>query len=297
VTALLRAGYAVRTATRRTVSLPNLVDKVIIPDLANRINWKPILRDVDIVVHLAGLAHTDERNLPFDEFDRINWLATLQLANAAKKARVKRFVFISSVRAQVGHFAAQIVRESDRPVPTDRYGISKLSAERAIRSVNLPFTTLRPVVVYGSHTKGNFRTLIRLASLPWPLPVKGLTARRSLLGIDNLISAIMFVQENERALGQTLLLADPTPYSLPEIIAMLRKAKGRGPGLVYFPPHFIRLGLHLLGKKSLWERINEDLVVDTSKLESFGWCPTVGTYEGFCSMLSGDDTNDISQNR
>jgi nucleoside-diphosphate-sugar epimerase len=193
VAALLRTGYVVRVATRRSLSFPNPIDEVIIPDLANPVEWKPILRGIDIVVHLAGLAHTDESNLPFDEFDRINWIATLRLANAAKKARVKHFVYISSVRAQVGPFAAQIVRERDRPQPTDPYGRSKLAAEHAIRSVHLPFTVLRPVVVYGPHTRGNFGVLVRLASLPLPLPVKGLSARRSLLGIDNLVSAIIYL--------------------------------------------------------------------------------------------------------
>ena len=289
VGALLRTGYAVRVATRRSVSFPNSVDEVIIPDLVNPVEWKPILRGVDIVVHLAGLAHTDEGNLPFDEFDRVNWIATLQLANAAKKARVKHFVYISSVRAQVDAFAAQIVREHDWPQPTDQYGSSKLAAEMAIKSAHLPFTILRPVVVYGPHPKGNFRTLVRLASLPLPLPVKGLTARRSLLGIDNLISAIAFVLNNQRAFGQTLLVADPTPLTLPEIITMLRKAQGRLPWLVYVPTFLIRRAVILLGYPHFWERIANNLVVDTNNLESLGWRAPLDTYEGFVAMMRAED--------
>lgn len=289
VAALLRAGYAIRVATRRSVSFPNSVDEVIIPDLVNPVEWKPILRGVDIVVHLAGLAHTDERNLPFDEFDRVNWIATLRLAKAAKKARVKHFVYISSVRAQVGPFAAQIVSERDRPQPTDHYGCSKLAAERAIKSVHLPFTVLRPVVVYGPHPRGNFRTLVRLASLPLPLPVKGLPARRSLLGIDNLISAIFFVLNNQRALGQTLLVADPAPLTLPEILTMLRKAQGRLPWLVYAPTFLIRRAFILLGYPHFWERIANNLVVDTSNLESLGWRAPLDTYEGVVAMMRAED--------
>ena len=139
VTALLRAGYTVRIATRRSVPFPKSIDQFIIPDLVTPVNWKPILRDVDIVVHLAGLAHADEDYLPFDEFDKINRIATLRLADAAKKAEVRHFIYISSVRAQVAHFAAQIVRERDEPQPTDAYGRSKLAAERAIKSANLAF--------------------------------------------------------------------------------------------------------------------------------------------------------------
>ena len=289
VSALLRTGYAVRVATRRSVSFPNSVDEVIIPDLVNPVEWEPILRGIDCVVHLAGLAHTDESNLPFDEFDRVNWIATLQLANAAKKARVKHFVYISSVRAQVGAFATQIVRERDKPQPTDRYGSSKLAAELAIKSVHLPFTILRPVVVYGPHVKGNFRTVIRLASLPLPLPVKGLTARRSLLGIDNLISAIAFVLNNRRAFGRTLLVADSTPLAMFEIFMTLRKAQKRSPLLVYAPASLIRRALMLLGYPHIWERLGNSLVVDTGNLESLGWSAPFDTYQGFVEMMHAED--------
>ena len=288
VGALLRSGYAVRVATRRSVSFPNSVDEVIIPDLVNPVEWKPILRGVDCVVHLAGLAHTDENNLPFDEYDRVNWIATLQLANAAKKARVKHFVYISSVRAQVGASATQIVREHDKPQPTDRYGSSKLAAELAIKSVQLPFTILRPVVVYGPHVKGNFRTIVRLASLPLPLPVKGLTARRSLLGIDNLISAIAFVLNNRRAFGRTLLVADPTPPTVFEIFTMLRKAQGRSPLLVYVPASLIRRALMLLGYPHFWERLGNSLIVDTGNLESLGWSAPLDTHQGFVAMIRAE---------
>ena len=81
--------------------------------------------------------------------------------------------------------------------------------------------------------------LVRLASLPLPLPVKGLTARRSLLGIDNLISAIIFLLDNQSAVNQTFLVADSAPLTLIEILTMLRKAQGRAtvvgicPGIPY----------------------------------------------------------------
>lgn len=288
VTALLQAGYAVRAVVRRKVSFPDSVDVVIIPDLKNSVDWKPVLEDVNIVIHLAGLAHADGHGTPFGEYDQINWIGTARLANAAKKARIKRFVYISSVRAQVGAFAAQIIRENDAPSPTDHYGRSKLAAEWSIKSL-LPCTILRPVVVYGPHAKGNFKTLVRLASLPLPLPFKDYNNRRSILGLDNLISAIMFVLNSQRTLGQTFLVADPNPIMLSEIITILRKAQGRSPWLVYFPKFITRNVLCLLGYSHLWERINNDMVVATTKLESLGWRPSVETYKGLRSALSAEN--------
>jgi nucleoside-diphosphate-sugar epimerase len=119
VAALLRAGYAVRAATRRQVSFPNSVEVAIVPDFLNPVDWNPILQGVDIIVHLAGLVHSKIPESAYSEFDQVNWMATQRLANAAKEVGIERFVYISSVRAQVGASAVQIIREQDVAVPTN----------------------------------------------------------------------------------------------------------------------------------------------------------------------------------
>ena len=290
VHALVRAGFAVRAASRRPVSFPNSVEVVIVPDFKNLVDWNPILRDVDIVVHLAGLAHADGRDYAFGAHDQVNWVTTLNLARAAKDVSLDRFVYISSVRAQVGPWAAQKVREQDEPHPTDHYGRSKLAAELAIRSSGLPFTILRPVAIYGPHPKGNIKRLFQLASLPVPLPFKAFNNRRSLLGIDNFIAAIFFALNNQTTVGEKFLVADPVSLTLPELFTILRKAQGRKPGLVYVPPILIRLALFMSGQNRLWKRISENLVVDTTKLESLGWHPPVETYEGLRSVLAANNS-------
>ena len=284
---LLRAGYTVRAATRSTTSFPEPVEVAIVPDFRAAIDWKPILQGVNSVIHLAGLAHADTHSTTLNDYEQINWKTTLYLARAAKDVNIDHFIFISSVRAQSGPSAPHILRERDYPTPTDHYGHTKLAAELAVGFTGLPFTILRPVAIYGPHPKGNVRKLLQIAKLPLPLPFASFHNRRSLLSVDNLISAILFVLNNKMTIGETFLVADPVPLTLAEIFAMLRKVQGRRPGLVHISPTIIRLALYLLGQKKLWERISEDLVVDTRKLESFGWRPAIGTYEGICSMLHG----------
>ncbi|HEY4760711.1 MAG TPA: NAD-dependent epimerase/dehydratase family protein [Thermoguttaceae bacterium] len=289
VRALVRAGYTVRAAMRRPVPLPQSVEVVIVPDFNNSIDWYPFLQGVDIVIHLAGLTHADSRDIAFGAYDQVNWITTLELARVAKDVGVDHFVYISSVRAQTGPSTKRIVDEEDEPRPTDHYGRSKLAAELAIRSVGLPFTILRPVAIFGPHSKGNIKRLFQLAASLVPLPFKGFNNQRSLLGIDNFINAILFVLNNKTTIGEKFLIADATPLKLPELIAMLRKAQGRKSGLVYVPPFFIRLALLLSGQRRLWERVSEDLIVDTSKLQSLGWHPTVETYEGLRSALAAEN--------
>jgi nucleoside-diphosphate-sugar epimerase len=120
VAALLRAGYAVRAVTRRQVSFPNSVETAIVPDLINPIDWNPILQGVDIVIHLAGMVHKKVPETAYSEFDHVNWLATQRLADAASEVGIERFVYISSVRSQVGASAVQILHEQDEPSPTNQ---------------------------------------------------------------------------------------------------------------------------------------------------------------------------------
>jgi len=291
VSGLLRAGYAVRAAARQAVKFPEPVEIAMVPDFSQPVDWSAVLQDVDIVIHAAGLAHADARSTPHSNYDQINWTTTQELARAAKQRNVDRFVFISSVRAQIGPSAPYTVREADDSRPTDHYGRSKLAAELAVSSTGLPFTILRPVAIYGPRPKGNIKRLVQLAKLPVPLPFAGFENQRSLLGIDNLIGTVFFVLDHETTIGEKYLVADPKPLTLPEIFTMLRTALRRRPGLIDVPPNTIRIMLDLIGQEKLWARVSEDLVVDTGKLESFGWRPTLETYDGFCAMLAG--TRDV----
>jgi UDP-glucose 4-epimerase len=143
------------------------------------------------------------------------------------------------------------------------------------------------VVIYGPDAKANVRLLIRLASLPLPLPFAAFANRRSILGVDNLVSAILFALDRPATLGETYLIADPAPVALRDIFGMLRRARGRRPGLLYVPPALFRLVLLMVGHRYLWERIGDELMVDTSKFESLGWRPVVDTYDGLAAMLHG----------
>ena len=287
VAALAAAGLAVRAATRSAVRFPAGVEPAVVPDFTQPVDWDPLLRGIDAVVHAAGLAHADSARIPVGTFDRVNRVATQQLAMAASRAGVAHFVFVSSVRAQIGASAEHVLRETDAPRPTDRYGRSKLEAEAAVRAAGVPFTILRPVVIYGPEAKANFRLLVRLASLPIPLPFAAFAHRRSILCIDNLISAILFVLSHRTTIGETFLIADPVPVTLRDLIVMLRQAQGRKPGLVAVPPRLLRLALTVLGQAHLWDRISGELAVDTGKLEALGWRPAVDTKAGLAAALHG----------
>ena len=135
VTELAGLGYSVRAAMRQPADVfPRNVEVVAVSDLTRPVEWRALLKGIETVVHLAGIAHAGPE-IAEDLYDRVNRLATAELAKAAQASGVRHLVFISSIRAQSGPSSADILRETDAPQPTDAYGRSKLAAEEAVRAL------------------------------------------------------------------------------------------------------------------------------------------------------------------
>jgi len=285
VAALARDGHAVRAAVRRPhLSFPDGVEVVQHLDLAEAFDWQPLLDGVDQVVHLAGIAHT--RGADAATYDRVNRLATARLAAAAAQARVEHFVFVSSIRAQSGPAADHALTERDPPAPTEIYGRSKLAAEEAVRAAGVPFTILRPVLLYGPGVKGNLALLARAAATRLPLPVKDFGNRRSLLGIDNFISALAFVLATPATICETYVVADPgIPPRLSDVFATLRQARGRRTFFMSMSPDYVELPLRFFRRADVWHRIGGNLRVDSGKLIAAGWRPVHDTRGGLTAMV------------
>jgi nucleoside-diphosphate-sugar epimerase len=281
--ALAEGGWAVRAAMRdpRAVTLAG-VETVVLPDLSRQVDWGPLLEGVTHVVHLAGLAHSPGV-LADAVYDRVNADAAGELAQAA--SGIERFVLMSSVRAQAGLSADHMITEEDDPEPTDAYGRSKLAAERLVAASGTRCSILRPVVVYGPSVKGNIANLATLARTPMPLPFGALDNRRSLLAIDNLVSAIGLALVSEHALGETFLVADRDPITVADLVTAMREGLGRAPHLMKVPAGAVRRIMASFGKEADWERISGSFVVDTAKLRGIGWEPVVSTYAGIKAMM------------
>lgn len=291
VAAFSMSGHTVRAAVRRPPqpAFGSTVEVVGLADLAQPLDWRPLLAGTDAVVHLAGVGQTS--GVAGDLYDRINHLATARLAAAAAQAGVDRFVFVSSVRAQSGPAAAHTLTERDPAEPGDDYGRSKLAAEAAVRASGVPFTILRPVLVYGPAVTGNFALLMRIAASPLPLPLRNFDNRRSLLALDNFVSAIDFVLTASAAIGETYLVADPGPAPrLSEVITTLREARGRRPLLLPMPPVLFKTALRMLRRADVWERLGGDLVVDSGKLAADGWRPAHDTRSGLAAFARAGAT-------
>jgi UDP-glucose 4-epimerase len=282
--ALVSSGCAVRALVRSgAVELPG-AEISLCRDIADPIDWTPLLEGTDAIVHLAGLTYRPD--IPEERFDAVNHRATARLAAAACAAGVP-LVFISSLSVQSGSTAEHELTEVDDPRPVNAYGRSKLAAERAIAASGVEFTIFRPVIIYGNVPYGYLASLAKLAKLPLPLPFGGFRNRRSLLSVNNLASAILFALRTKAARGGVYLLADPEPVTIPEIVAAYRHGLGRRPGIFHVPAAPVRWVARMVagGGTAAATGQGTELVVSVRKLVTAGWTPVTDTRTELARMM------------
>ena len=280
---LTARGYRVRVLLRRPTAMPDSCASVLIGDIAKPFNMSEALAEVDAVIHSAGVPHA-MTGLPEDDYRLFNTEATVRFAKAAKRARVKRFLFLSSIRAQSGPAAPGVLTEEQEPHPTDAYGRSKLDAEKGLAETGLDWAALRLALVYGPGAGGNVAKLLKLARAPYPLPLAGLKARHSLLGLDNLVEAVDRILTAPAPLNRPFIVADPAPVTIAEIVRALRQGLGRRAGLFYVPPPVLKAALRALGPPIEIAPLFGSLVADPAALRALDWAPPVATQHGLAAL-------------
>ena len=281
---LPKRGYRLRVLLRRPTATPMEAAGAVIGDIARPRNMSAALQDVDAVIHSAGIAHAMS-GVPEDDYRLINTEATIGLARAARRAGAKRFVFLSSIRAQCGSMAESVLTEAHEATPTNAYGRSKLAAERGLAELDIDWVSLRATLVYGPGVKGNMAQLMRLARSPLPLPFGGLQARRSLLALENLVAAIETVLAAPGTLRRPFIVADRDALTIAEMIAAMRHGLGRRPHVFSFPTRLLELSLRTTGRDDVYERLSGSLVADPSALARIGWAPPLATPAGLTRLM------------
>jgi len=281
---LPKRGHRLRVLLRRPATAPLNAASAVIGDLARPMNMSAALEGVDAVIHSAGLAHAMS-GVPEDDYRVLNTEATIGLARAARRAGARRFVFLSSIRAQCGPSADGVLNETMEPRPTDAYGRSKLAAERGLAELDIDWVALRAVLVYGPGVKGNMAQLMRLARSPFPLPVGSLRGRRSLIALDSLTAAIDTVLTTPAPLRRAVIAADPQPLTIAEMIAAMRRGLGRRAGVFPVPSPLIELMLKTTGRDEVYQRLSGSLVADPAALIGLGWTPAAMADAGLARLM------------
>lgn len=256
-------------------------------------DWSSALQGVDCVIHCAALTKSTQQNakIVMSEYRRVNVEGSKHLAEAAAKMGVKRIVYISSIKVN-GEYTepGRPFSISDDPNPSDPYGISKWEAEQALWEVaaktGLEVVIIRPPLVYGPGVKGNMARLNSMLRSGIPFPFASIENRRSLIGIENLISYILLCLDNPKAAGKTLLVSDGEDVSTPDLLRYIAFYSGVSLHLFSVPEFFFTSVGKLLGQQSALERLIGSLQIDSRPAaDLFSWNRPHTLEEGIRRMV------------
>lgn len=166
--------------------------------------WKEFDFSVyDSVFHVAGIAHADVGNVSDERkqlYYKVNCDLAYETAQKAKEAKVKQFIYMSSIIVygeSAPYGKTKIITKETKPKPANFYGDSKLQAEiklSVLQDDNFNLAIIRPPMIYGPNSKGNYPVLSKLAhKLPCFPNIKN---ERSMLYIENLCEFIKLAIEN-----------------------------------------------------------------------------------------------------
>ncbi|MXY05920.1 MAG: NAD-dependent epimerase/dehydratase family protein [Gammaproteobacteria bacterium] len=234
------------------------------------------LRGADLVYHLAGIAHDKAAQAREADFTAVNQDLTLDLYRASAAAGVRTFVWLSSIKTLGDTAAAPLGVDAPR-APQGHYAHSKAQAElgllRAHQAGGPPLAIVRPPLVYGPGVKGNFARLLKLCASPWPLPLADACARRSLLGLDNLVDLLIHLA---RAANPPTLIhvRDEEEWRTTDLVSDLRRLAGRPNRQFFVPASLVKAVARPLGLAATVSRLFDPLRVDAApSMRSLGWRP------------------------
>lgn len=287
VPALVQAGHEVRCAVSRKLDWL-VAEQVLVDPLETHKDWSHALQGIELVIHLAARVHVmaDKAQSPLDEYDKVNSLATKNLAEQAAEHQVTRFIFLSSIKVN-GEYTlpGAPFREEHPSQPEDPYGQSKLHAEQYLQAIaeqsSMEVVILRPPLIYGPGVKANFLKMLRWVDKGIPLPFGKVENKRHFLFIDNLISAIQAVMTAPEAANQTYLLADDEALSLTALMNVIAQEMHVPTRLLPIPVGLLRFVFKCFGLTHLNTRLFSSLEVDNNKIKSqLDWTPPVSPLEG-----------------
>ncbi|WP_372882047.1 UDP-glucose 4-epimerase family protein [Psychromonas sp.] len=260
-------------------------DKLSI-DFSLGFNISSELVDVETIIHCAARVHvmSDKAVDSLQAYRQVNTTGTLNLAQQAADAGVKRFIFISTIKVNGESTEPGFpFKPDDNFVPVDSYGLSKYEAEEGLRKIaeksGMEVVIIRPPLVYGPGVKANFAAMMKWIYKGIPLPLGGINEnRRSLVSIDNLVDLIITCIDHPNAANQTFLVSDDDDMSTSKLLARMATALDVPNRMLPVPSAWLTAVAKLMGKPAIAQRLCGSLQVDISKTKKLlDWRPPYST--------------------
>jgi len=233
--------------------------------------------DVETVFHMASYTHDVGNEQKSRElYEKLNIDATIRLAEFAAASGVKKFIFVSSVKAGGRPIVGLCASESDQFEPEGLYGETKRKAELKVLKIGknsgMHVSIIRPSLVYGPNAKGNLQLMLSGIEKGWfpPLPETG--NRRSMIHVDDLVRAILLISEDKRANGEIFIATDGAPYSSREIYNAMCDVMGKSTPKWSMPKILFDIASLLNPRiKYKLDKLLGDECYSSAKLEALGF--------------------------
>jgi len=287
------ASQVVVAVRRKEMMWPSDVHSIKIGDMLDSTDWSMALKDVNTVVHCAARVHVmQEKSIdPLASYRQVNVDGTINLARQAACAGVRRFIFVSSIKVN-GEVSKPTypISADDYPAPVDPYGISKWEAELGLQKLaetsGMEIVVVRPPLVYGPGVKANFETMMQWIARGVPLPLGRINNARSLVALDNLVDLLVTCITHPAAAGETFMVSDGEDVSTSELLRRTAIAMNRKILLVPVPVSLLKLGLLIMGKRTIAQRLCDTLQVDIEKTKNLlNWRPPLKLDDGLMKAV------------
>jgi len=259
----------------------------IVDSINSVTNWSRAFDDIQVVIHLAGLAHSMEYSS--EEYEDVNVKGAICLARAAALSSVKRFVFVSSIGVNGAATEINPFTVDSVPNPHSKYAQSKYDAEIGLKKIasetGLEVVIVRPTLVYGPNAPGNFGLLTKFVKKLPVLPFGHANNKRDFIAVQNLADLLITCATHPNASGHTFLASDMETVSIKQFTSAIADGLGKKVFQLPIPVSLMRLAGKLMGKSTMVEQLVGNLQVDSSNIkEVLGWTPPLTMKQAMATL-------------
>ena len=235
------------------------------------------LKGIDIVFHLAGYAHDLKSESGIEQtYQKINVNVTADLLSLSAKHNVKKFIFVSSVKAGGNPVRGECAAEKDQNDPAGIYGKTKLEAELKVleagRKSDIHVSILRPALIYGPKVKGNLQLMMQGIKKGWFPPLPDVGNKRSMIHVDDVVQALLLLVNIQQANGEIFIATDGRTYSSRNIYETMCRVLGKSIPK-WSVPKFLFSAIALISPNLSYkmDKLLGDECYSSEKLESLGF--------------------------
>ncbi len=300
VKALVKEGHHCRCLVRKASNIEELKKleniEFVYGDIRNRESLRGVVKDMDIVYHLAAIGHVSSVSNKTYEMYRVNNLqGTKNLVEECLEIPIKRFIYFSSTAA-MGLLKLPIVDESAVCCPKTLHQTSKHDCEELLMKYwyefKFPVIIMRPCMVYGHTAKGEFYKMTRLIDkgiFPRVGKGKNLTP---IVHVDDVVQAVILAMNKSR-LGEAYIIASEKSYELSKLWNITVDSLEDKRTYFYIPTTVAKLvafvceliaktygGIPLVNRRNIESTVTDRVFSIEKAKKELGYTPKVNLEEG-----------------